>query len=204
MTHGRDRPDAPGWYADPEGVHEHEAYWDGTNWTGAVRAPPGALWSKRRTVGVVAAVLVGGALLIAAAGCVTGFSCTYDFTYLPALKADPMANLDLPGIRLINASNNGEGTVMGKPAHAKVGRTFRITDQGQAHYILDEAAAFAESHGWQIEADPTLTGETTYRGTKSLGPGQARLRLSLGVEDPLHNPDGPIALRISMRYRSGG
>ena len=35
-----EHPAEPGWYADPSGVHSHQAYWDGRTWTGAVR--PGA------------------------------------------------------------------------------------------------------------------------------------------------------------------
>lgn len=30
-------PTEPGWYSDPEGVQKHQAYWDGTKWTGAIR-----------------------------------------------------------------------------------------------------------------------------------------------------------------------
>lgn len=33
-----------GWYDDPGGVHQHQAYWDGEKWTGAIRpaGPPEA------------------------------------------------------------------------------------------------------------------------------------------------------------------
>lgn len=32
-------PTVPGWYYDPEGRFSHQAYWDGENWTGAIRLP---------------------------------------------------------------------------------------------------------------------------------------------------------------------
>ncbi len=34
-------PMEPGWYNDPSGQASHEAYWDGSNWTGATRPDPG-------------------------------------------------------------------------------------------------------------------------------------------------------------------
>jgi len=30
-------PGRPGWYNDPEGVYQHQAYWDGQRWTGQTR-----------------------------------------------------------------------------------------------------------------------------------------------------------------------
>ncbi|MEA2001874.1 MAG: DUF2510 domain-containing protein, partial [Actinomycetota bacterium] len=32
-----EQPTEPGWYNDSEGVHEHQAYWDGEQWTGETR-----------------------------------------------------------------------------------------------------------------------------------------------------------------------
>jgi hypothetical protein len=34
-------PTLPGWYHDPSGVTSHQAWWDGTKWTGATRPDPG-------------------------------------------------------------------------------------------------------------------------------------------------------------------
>jgi hypothetical protein len=31
-------PTQPGWYSDPNGVHSHQAYWDGEKWTGETRS----------------------------------------------------------------------------------------------------------------------------------------------------------------------
>ena len=33
-------PNEPGWYSDPSGQASHQAYWDGSNWTGATRPDP--------------------------------------------------------------------------------------------------------------------------------------------------------------------
>ena len=36
---GSENPTTPGWYDDPDGVHKHQAYWDGARWTGETRGP---------------------------------------------------------------------------------------------------------------------------------------------------------------------
>ena len=33
----RREPAKPGWYNDPKGVYKHQAYWNGTDWTGYTR-----------------------------------------------------------------------------------------------------------------------------------------------------------------------
>jgi hypothetical protein len=63
-------PTTPGWYHDPEGRSAHQAWWDGTRWTGATRPDPGQLpqvvAETPRTVGkVVVAVVVGFVVLVA-------------------------------------------------------------------------------------------------------------------------------------------
>lgn len=50
-----ERPRKPGWYNDPEGVHEHQAYWDGEQWTGRTRKHKPWEWVA---VAVLAAVLL--------------------------------------------------------------------------------------------------------------------------------------------------
>jgi hypothetical protein len=54
-------PDAPGWYSDPDGRYQHEAYWDGEKWTGATRRPAtaGVLFESRPDLRLVAQVLLG-------------------------------------------------------------------------------------------------------------------------------------------------
>ena len=42
-------PTSPGWYNDPQGVHTHQAYWDGENWTQATRPGSTAGGGPQRT-----------------------------------------------------------------------------------------------------------------------------------------------------------
>jgi hypothetical protein len=52
---------APGWYSDPEGVHTHQAYWDGEKWTGATRPQP----TRNRTwMWIAVTIGVGMALVV--------------------------------------------------------------------------------------------------------------------------------------------
>ena len=39
MSQKEQTPQRPGWYDDPDGVYEHQAYWDGIKWTGRTREP---------------------------------------------------------------------------------------------------------------------------------------------------------------------
>ncbi len=50
----------PGWYNDPDGVHEHQAYWDGTKWTGDTRSQPrrGLLLAATASSAVTIAIVV--------------------------------------------------------------------------------------------------------------------------------------------------
>lgn len=127
-------------------------------------------------------------------------ACSSDDTYLPALLADPMASYEADGIELTATEEFAESTgPFRKPVHAQVVRTYRIEDQGQAQELLLEAAAFAELEGWRVR--PSRSSPTVgYGGTKQLPPGEARLGVSLSAFDPLHDPDGPRVLRISLDY----
>jgi hypothetical protein len=40
-------PTVPGWYYDPTGKASHQAWWDGTAWTGATRPDPGSFPEAR-------------------------------------------------------------------------------------------------------------------------------------------------------------
>lgn len=174
-------PDRPGWYRDPDGVFEHEAYWDGTNWTGATRAPltAGAKRATRRSVGTILFILVGGVLALGMLGCATGIQCTYEFSYLWALKSDPMASLDLPGTDLDHSHNTVGGTVLGKPRYSRVTHVYRIVNQAEADDLLGEAVEYAESSGWTIE--PSLS-QDSYRGRKTLETGRADIFIGLGPD----------------------
>lgn len=201
MARDAESPAAPGWYRHPI-VHEAEAYWNGESWTGATRRPVSRR-DNRRTALILITVLLGGALLAGAAGCMSDIYCVYDFTYLPALKADPMANLDLPGTDLDRKYNDGEGRILGKPTHAEVIRIYRIENQDEASALVEKAAAYAESAGWDLE-EGTRSG---YRGTKTLATGHARLFIGLSANDPLRDPGGPRVLTVvleNLEYESPG
>jgi hypothetical protein len=140
-----------------------------------------------------------GFLLLALA--VVVVACSRDDTYLPALLDDPMASYEAPGIELAHSWQEAEGrdVVMDVPTHAEVGRTYRILDQDQAEAILADAVAFAESSGWLVE--PSRISPTTgYGGTKELPPGVGRLGVSLGVADPIQDPNGPRVLTILLDF----
>lgn len=56
-------PPEPGWYKDPEGVHQHQAWWDGEKWTGATRRA--RLDAPKVRLGFCAALAVALLLLLA-------------------------------------------------------------------------------------------------------------------------------------------
>jgi hypothetical protein len=62
VSSGQSAP--PGWYKDPAGIAQHEAYWDGQNWTGATRQGPGDTRS-RRWIWLIVAIAVVAVLGVA-------------------------------------------------------------------------------------------------------------------------------------------
>ena len=67
---------------------------------------------------------------------------------LSALKADPMATAEIPGLSLIAESEVPEGEAMGKPILASVTREFRVT-LGTQRSIIRAVKRLAESNGWK-------------------------------------------------------
>jgi hypothetical protein len=90
-------------------------------------------------------VLAVPALLVAA-GCVFEIYCQVDLTRLPALKADPMAELELPGTELISQETSSEtiGFLTDRTA-ARIIRKFRILEPKEAESVLADAVEYAES-----------------------------------------------------------
>lgn len=127
-------------------------------------------------------------------------ACSADNTYLPALLADPMASYEADGIVMIDAWQRAEGRdpFFRKRTPAEVGRVYRISDQGQADQVLEEAATFAQANGWRMQRDMTVP--TLFVGAKSMEPGDGRLGISLAASDPLHDPDGPQVLSIHLDF----
>jgi hypothetical protein len=128
-------------------------------------------------------------------------SCSSDDTYLPTLLEDPIASYEAEGIVLVDSWERAEGRDLffRTPTHAEVVRSFRIVDQSRSERVLEEAAAYAEANGWRL-APARTSPATGYRGAKQLAPGDARLVVSLGAADPLHDPDGPRVLRIHLDF----
>jgi hypothetical protein len=137
--------------------------------------------------------------LVAVVGLVT--ACSSDDRFLPALLADPMATYEAEGLVLFDSWEREEGRniVTDKPAHAEVGRRYRIQDPVQAEEILARVALFAESEGWRVS--PTVSDPPTgFRAAKQLGPGEARLIVSLVAEDPSGGSDPPSVLRLVLDF----
>ena len=129
-------------------------------------------------------------------------ACTKDDTYLPALLADPMSSYEAEGIELVDAWEESEGRdiVMDAPTHAQAGRTYRIVDELDAESVLNDAVAFAESQGWRMQQDITVS--TLFVGSKPLPPGDGRLSLALGPADPTQDPDGSRSLNVLLDFGS--
>lgn len=128
-------------------------------------------------------------------------ACSTDDTFLPALLADPMASYQAEGLELSDSWEYPQGTgFLGSgPDPAEVGRKYRIEDQAQAERLLSDTVEFAESQGWSMSRPPADK-PYFYAGEKELAPGSAKLAVALGAEDPLEDPEGPVALRIRMNY----
>lgn len=125
-------------------------------------------------------------------------ACSADGTYLPALLADPMADYQAPGLVLFDWWEHGEaGSFMGSgPHHAEAVRVYRIVDQSAAQDRLLEAVTYAESVGWQMEQRSA----EAFLGRHELEPGMGRLFLAVSAEDPVHDPEGPKVLSISLNF----
>jgi hypothetical protein len=125
-------------------------------------------------------------------------ACSSDSTYLPALLADPMADYQAPGLILFDTFQIGEHKSFAgsAPVHAELVQRYRIEDQGEAQDRLLEAVAYAESVGWQMQQEFTAS----FSGRRTLEPGMGYIFVSLGSEDPLHDPEGPRVLGVSLSF----
>jgi hypothetical protein len=141
------------------------------------------------------AVVALGTLLLSLVG------CSVDHTYLPALKADPMASYEAPGLKLSDSWQYAYGARLGGgvPYQAEVTRVYAMQDQSHARQLIGEAVASAESEGWTM-TQPLRDKPDTYVGTKELVPGTAQLFIGLGVGDPIHDPNGPRVLIINIIF----
>jgi hypothetical protein len=127
--------------------------------------------------------------------------CSGDDTYLPALEADPMASYEADGLELSDSWEYAQRPRLsgGVPHQAEVGRRYQIEDQSQAEQLVEDAVEFAESEGWEMK-QPLEDKPDFFSGTKELGPGTGELSVFLVAVDPIHDPDGPIQMRLKIEY----
>ena len=107
---------------------------------------------------------------IALAGCGT----TYPED-LAALRADPMAGVELPGGELVLESTT-DASAKTKRTFATYTARYRPDDGVTMQELFDEAVAAAIESGWDMNAP----GETSVEGTKQLETGEARISIASG------------------------
>lgn len=135
---------------------------------------------RRHTVLVAAlgVLLVGG--LLAFGSCQMGHGCLYDFRYLPALRADPIASYTPPDTELSWTAEEGGG--VGLVTGGSFERVFDIFDQDSADAVVEDAVAEAISEGWVFGSSGV--------GCKELGPDIAQLIVtSVKPLDPIRMRD---------------
>jgi hypothetical protein len=110
---------------------------------------PGRLRTRTRVVGVLL-----GVLLIA--------GCSRSAPKLEALKADPMATVAIPGVRIVREFESPEGEALGKPLIADFNRSFVVTE-GEPRDIVRAVRELAEANGWttdHVDRDTYLASKT--------------------------------------------
>ena len=109
-----------------------------------------------------------------------------------------MARYQAEGLDRFDAWSDAEGhdIIMDMPTHAEVGRWYRIENQSQVTALLVEAVSYAEANGWRMQK----VSDREYRGAKELEPAMGRLHLSTQPVDVLHDPEGPVGLRIRLDF----
>lgn len=110
---------------------------------------------------------------VALAGCGT----TYPED-LAALRADPMAGVELPGGELVLESTT-DASARTKRTFATYTARYRADDGVTMQELFDDAVTAAIESGWDMNAP----GETTVEGTKQLETGEARISIASGMID---------------------
>ena len=121
----------------------------------------------RTSIEIVAILCFGVAL----AGCGTIYP-----EDLAALRADPMAGIELPGGELVLESTT-DASARTKRTFATYTARYRPDDGVTMQELLDEAVAAATESGWDMDAP----GMTSVEGTKQLETGAARISIASGV-----------------------
>lgn len=114
-------------------------------------------------------------------------SCTRPEPYLAALRADPLATAEIPGLTLVHehTTSGSDGGFFGKRRQARVTRVFRGTGPRITDAELDHAVRVAASHGWPA----TRVSANGYTATKSLEvEGRGRLAYLVISRDTIRHP----------------
>jgi hypothetical protein len=115
--------------------------------------------------------------------------------HLPALQADPMGSLELPGASVERRSENDADTgLMNKPAKAKILTVFSVHPDTDPEAVREAAIDEAEAAGWfldDVNAD-------VVQGTKTLSTGEAEIAIYFSVDysgpEPVIQTDELIVL----------
>jgi hypothetical protein len=105
---------------------------------------------------------LGLLIAVVAVACWLGFGRAHD-PELDAMLADPMAHAVVPGATLVNSSEHGAGTPMGKPMSAKVFRSYQPDPGVSVDQVLASALDVAKANGWDMRRESA----TNYIGSKA-------------------------------------
>lgn len=97
---------------------------------------------------------------------------------LRVIKSESLASTDLLGLKLVEAEQMGEGSLVGKTVSPNVTRTFEA-EKGNIEATKRRIIKYAESEGWVH--DPTYQGENSWRAHKKSG----RFELTIIVKNSL-------------------
>lgn len=132
--------------------------------SGCVEGSTGVNWRN--------GTVVAGLLLVLLAACST------DDTYLPGLLADPMAHLELEGLKLAGGTESPEGTRIFGKSDARVTRQYELLEGFDGDQLVLETVAAAESAGWVFDDEqPSPFG--SWHGGKTLEAGRARISVAI-------------------------
>lgn len=100
--------------------------------------------------------------------------CEDNDPHLAALRSDPLASVQVPGLSSSGGFTKSSGTTFGKPRHAEIHREFS-NGSPVTQSVLDRAAAIAKDAGWQVER----LSSGHYTGAKTIGETRASLVITV-------------------------
>lgn len=128
---------------------------------------------------------LSGHLVLAAMALWVVAACSSDTTYLPALKADPMASYEAPGLELLERFQQGRTPVLFSDAFrvARIFSEYEIKGEG-VDEIFSEVVAAAEASGWVAEEHLMAnTPDERFVGAKDFGVGLGRIVIYVSPEE---------------------